>query len=273
MRLDPGIFFGNRVRQCRAAGLSLVVSTYRAGQKLPPHVHENPTFFLLIAGEHRERWRRQDHLQPELTLVFHPTNEPHEAQVGPGGMIGLNIEFDKTWLAQRALLESDLGSWQMLESVWWRLRSLRLLATAAGVGAPEATCFETQLLELLEPLVQWPASESTTARPDWLRRAEEMIHDEFRHTLRLCALAQDIGVHPIHLARVFRKYHHCSVSEYIRALRLAEAGQLILRRQCSLADAAFEAGFCDQAHLCRWFAREFGFTPKNLSSVRRFLQI
>jgi AraC family transcriptional regulator len=78
-------------------------------------------------------------------------------------------------------------------------------------------------------------------------------------------------VHPVYLARVFRRRHGCSVSEYLRALRLEEAGRLVLQG-APLAQAAYAAGFADQAHFTRCFAAAFGFTPTGLWPARASLQ-
>jgi len=126
---------------------------------------------------------------------------------------------------------------------------------------------------LFRSLVKRTFGREKLARPQWLRRAEEFIHGAFRTPIRVHQVACEARVHPVHLARVFRKHHDCSVSEYIRALRLAEAGQLILRREQSIAWSAYESGFTDQAHLCRWFSRLFGFSPRVLLSAAKRLQV
>jgi AraC family transcriptional regulator len=108
-------------------------------------------------------------------------------------------------------------------------------------------------------------------RPAWPRRAEWFIHDAFRTPIRLREVTCEAGVHPIHLARVFRRHHGCSVGEYIRDLRAAEAGRLIVHRDLSIASAACQRGFADQAHLCRCFARLLGFSPRTLRSAGKTL--
>jgi AraC family transcriptional regulator len=145
------------------------------------------------------------------------------------------------------------------------------LFTHAFQSGPDEADLDGEALELLSPLVKRAFGREQLCWPDWLRRAETFIHDAFRTHIRLRDAAREARVHPIHLARVFRQHHGCSVSEYVRALRVAEAGRLILQQTQSIAWAACEAGFADQAHLCRWFSRLFGFSPKTLRSAGRAL--
>lgn len=272
MRLESGQFFGRTLRERSHAGLSLTLSAYQPLQAQPWHVHANPTFFLLISGDHRDQVRHHHHDQPALTLAFHPTAEPHTAAVGPRGMLGLNIEYDKDWLERHGLTESALGGYRTLTTIWSRLSVLRFLATAftqEQVAFPE---LETQTLELLEPLVTGSTAPEPLHIPPWFSSVEALLREQFRSPLSLRTLAQEVAVHPVYLARVFRRCRGCTVSEYVRALRLAEAGRLIVEEGWSLGAAAYESGFADQAHFSRSCHRELGFSPKTLHTVKNALQ-
>ncbi len=74
-------------------------------------------------------------------------------------------------------------------------------------------------------------------------------------------VASAIGVHPAHLARVFRAHYGISVGEYGRRVRLAWAATEIARGHTSLATVATQAGFADQSHFTRLFKRYVGITP------------
>lgn len=273
MKLGPETYLGENLRRRRVGGLSVTFTRYVPGSVEPWHVHANPTLFLLAEGGQRDRSTRTDFTQPVFTLVFHPTTEPHAGHIGPSGMLGVNIEFDTDWLDQHQLREQDLGGYRPLDSVWSRLAAFRFLLAMSRSGPCADADLETSVAELIEPLAGSAAPVATAAAPRWLTRVEEFLYAGFRGSIRLRAAAAEGGVHPMHLARVFRRHRGCSVGEYIRALRLAEAGRLVFQGDCSLADAALEAGFSDQAHLCRWFARELRSTPKALCSAGRFLHL
>jgi AraC family transcriptional regulator len=264
MRLGPSEFFGRTIREHRRAGLLLSLSRYPPGLSQPWHTHANPTLFLLLCGQKCDRSPRQNHDQPPLTFVFHPTSEAHAVEVGPGGTLGLNIECSDSWLARHGLRERDLGGYRTLNSVWYRLRALELLSLAFRPERGAEAELETCLFELLELLVPAGRAAGPAPAPGWLRRGEEFLHDQFRSPITLRAVAREAYVHPVYFARVFRRRHGCSVSAYIRALRLAEAGRLIVQQRRPLAEAACAAGFFDQPHFSRCFSRQFGFSPKVL---------
>jgi AraC family transcriptional regulator len=83
----------------------------------------------------------------------------------------------------------------------------------------------------------------------------------------MAEVAAAAGVHPVHLARVFRKQFGMTVGEYQRRLRLAWAGKELLRGDTDLATLALEAGFADQSHFTRAFRWMTGMTPGELRRV------
>jgi AraC family transcriptional regulator len=87
------------------------------------------------------------------------------------------------------------------------------------------------------------------------------LHDRFRENLRLADIAAEVGVHPVHLARVFRLSYGAPVGSYARGLRLTWAAGRLRDSGDGIAQIALEAGFFDQSHFTRAFKRHFGMTP------------
>jgi AraC family transcriptional regulator len=274
MKLAPGRYFGEILHRRGGEGLAVNLARYRPGREQPFHVHAYPTFFVLVRGQHRDLTRRSDLDQDELALAFHATDEPHASAVGPEGMLGMNLEFEPAWLDRHGLNEKDLGGYRMLDPTpWSQVTLLRLLCAATQTIAASDADLDTHGLELLEPLVRQNAPDESGRPPGWMQRAEEFLHAHFRSSVSLRDAAREAGVHPVYFARTFRLRHGCPVSAYLRLLRLADAGRLILRRDQSLAGAAATAGFADQAHLTRCFKRQFGFTPRVMRAAGAALQL
>ncbi|HWM88665.1 MAG TPA: helix-turn-helix transcriptional regulator, partial [Kofleriaceae bacterium] len=83
------------------------------------------------------------------------------------------------------------------------------------------------------------------------------------------ALAREAGVHPVHLASVFRRFHRQTIGEYLRALRVRQAAELLTRGDTPLAQVAAMLGFADQAHFTRIFGDVVGMTPSAFRGLLR----
>jgi AraC family transcriptional regulator len=73
-------------------------------------------------------------------------------------------------------------------------------------------------------------------------------------------------VHPVTLARAFRRSFGCTVGEYLRRLRIERATEQLAGGDTPLAEIALAAGFADQSHFSNVFRRRTGMSP---SAFRR----
>jgi AraC family transcriptional regulator len=100
--------------------------------------------------------------------------------------------------------------------------------------------------------------------PSWLAEVRAALDAE---SLPIRQLARRAQVHPIHLAREFRRHYGLSPSEHRRRMRLHRAADLLSRRDDSLAAIALEAGFADQAHMSRDMRSGAGVTPSKMRQL------
>lgn len=75
------------------------------------------------------------------------------------------------------------------------------------------------------------------------------------------------GVHPMHLARAYRKCYGRSVNEALRENRLRAATRCLVRTDLPLAEIALTSGFYDRSHFTNMFQRYVGFTPGEYRSL------
>ena len=102
--------------------------------------------------------------------------------------------------------------------------------------------------------------------PDWLKRTRQMLDDDPGRFITYDELASEVGRHPVHVARAFRKHFGDTVGGYQRGLRLSKAQILLLSRRRSMLEIALECGFSSQAHFSRSFKKVFGQTPTEFRS-------
>ncbi len=265
-RLEFGQFYGEVAAEARAGGFSVREMRGRPPKGIPKHTHDSAHFCLVVRGDYVTTTRNHSGRCPGSTLLFHPAGTTHEdhflAPTGSCLMVSLPA----------AALESMGGS---------RLAAHSLAIDDAELAFPGAR----MLRELREPDDLSPLSleglalemvsrvmerrERIRGAPPWLERAREYVHDRAAAPARVGEIAAATGVHPVHLARVFRRRLGLSPGEYLRRVRVRRAMDLLAGTEMGLAAVALQAGFCDQSEMTKAFRREIGATP---STYRRVLR-
>jgi len=97
--------------------------------------------------------------------------------------------------------------------------------------------------------------------PRWLQQAKDLLQAQFTEHLTLAEVAQNVGVHPVHLAQMFHKSYRSTVGDYLRRLRIEYACRELASSETPIVEIALAAGFCDQSHFTRTFKRSTGMAP------------
>lgn len=100
------------------------------------------------------------------------------------------------------------------------------------------------------------------------QRAKGLLESEDGTECSLPELAQACGVEMYALHRAFTRAVGLPPHAYQTHLRLRRA-KALLRAGSSPTEAALEAGFCDQSHLNRHFARLVGLTPAQYAKAHK----
>ncbi len=124
---------------------------------------------------------------------------------------------------------------------------------------------------MTQPAASYDSS-TTSPAPAWLGRVIELIHLNFDQPLSVQGLAREIGIHPIHLSRVFRRIHRISIRDHLRRVRIRFACTRIRQPGIQLADLALSAGFADQSQFTRAFKDVMGVTPGRYRTWLRGLE-
>jgi AraC family transcriptional regulator len=193
------------------------------------------------------------------TLFVRPAGLTHANRIGENGLGFLGIELAPAWSArwdQRPLLPKSPAA---VDGVGAGL-TRKLHREFRWDDGASALVVEGLVLEILGEACR-AASVPETRLPRWLRRARDILHARYRQPPSLTELAGAVGVHPLHLARVFRRGYACTVGEYVRRLRIEFACRALADPRRSLVDIALDAGFADQSQFCRTFKLLLGVTP------------
>jgi len=258
---QPGCFYGEPVKSCAVRGFLLSESTYRAGDRIGHHSHCFPYLSILLRGSYRETYGRRTRDCGPSTVVFHPAGEVHADHfLASGGHI-FRFEIPRfpkgIACSARAALEEPfelIGG-----TVAWL--ATRLYAEFKRPDQYSPLIIEGLVLEILGYSTRRILERHNNQLPPWLLRVQELLRESAVDKLTLSRIARVADVHVVHLARVFRKFHGCTVGEYVRRLRIEYATRELRSLDKSLAQIAIEAGFSDQSHFCRAFKLSTGMSP------------
>lgn len=103
--------------------------------------------------------------------------------------------------------------------------------------------------------------------PRWLKQTREFLDTHFTDNLSCSDIAVSVGVHPVHLAREFRRHYKCTLGEYTRQLRVEFACRELSKADASLVDIALTSGFSSQSHFSTVFKRLTGMSPAHYRSL------
>ena len=232
----------------------VVEKYYQPGSILPKHEHPTEFVSFLLTGGYDEISRKERRTCAAGTVIWHPRTEAHADQFYARGGLLLDLEIDAGWLdeASRSLrLAPRARMYRGGLAYSLGLRLYRALADPASgvedIAVELLSCFFGGMLD--------------RGKPEWFQRAMEMAAEIDDPGLSLTCVARETGVHPVHLARSFRRFSGCTFSDYVSKLRVRRALQLLLVPNHTIADVAFACGFADQAHLSRTFKKTIGLTP------------
>ena len=97
----------------------------------------------------------------------------------------------------------------------------------------------------------------------WCLKLKEILNDNWNINYSLDDLSRILEVHPISISKYFTKYFGCTMSEYVRRLRIVRSLDLIKSSNQSLTEIAHHCGFSDQSHFFRTFKHLTGLNPKS----------
>jgi AraC family transcriptional regulator len=254
--------FPSSVIQTRdVSGFQMMEALYYANTKVSTHSHEQAVFCLALKGRCAEVYGSEVRDYRPLTVQFLPPNETHSLEISSLEVQAFSVEvapqwFDRTREYSLFLDKSVHSRGGMLSRLFMALyKEFRQMDDASPLAV------EGLALEMLAEVSRCQVKVSERKPPRWLAQALDLLREQFSEHLSVGHVATSVGVHPVHLARGFRRFCRCTIGEYIRQLRIEHACHELCKSDASLAAIATAAGFSDQSHFSRTFKRFMDMTP------------
>ena len=254
--LAPGRYFGVASRRLESPHVLATEVVHSASRELPEHDHALAYFCMLVGGHYAEESCGAALEYDTYEVGFHPARTPHRDRVGKEGGRFLCVEIrPELFSGADVRLKPRLAALPGSVSV----QMLRVLRTLRD-GTLDALDLESAAWELCGDASDDGAVVERAA-PRWLARLLAIVEETYAEPLTIRQLARELDLHPVHVAREFRRRHGVTVGEYVNQVRVGAACRAMAARRSSLAQVAHATGFSDHAHFCRVFRRAIGCTP------------
>jgi AraC family transcriptional regulator len=246
-----GAVLGSRV----VASFILTETAYHPKMKLANHAHPTAYFCFILQGSFTEAYGSRSRTGRASTLIFHPYGEIHSDHFHSKTRC-FNLQIDNCLQEQMKGLTqpADFHAGALIHLATKLYREFREMDEVSALA------IEGLALEMIAATTRSIKTSEQTS-PPWLSRALEMLQDNFAERLTVADIAMAVDVHPVHLAREFRRRYRCAIGEYVRELRVEFARRQISTSDAPLSEIALAAGFFDQSHFTRTFKLHTGLSP------------
>jgi AraC family transcriptional regulator len=243
---------GDILRKTSVASFVLTERAYAPDLKLPEHSHQEPDFCFVLTGSFTEISGKQVRYCRPGSLLFHPPGEAHSDHFHTNARC-FSLQFGGCNPSRWQTAVSRQGG---------RLSQLaaRLYCEFCRPDQVSRIMIEGLALQMMAETYR-QTTVSARVAPLWLEEAKNILEEQFSDRPTPGSLATSVGVHPVHLAREFRRFYGCTITGYVMKRRLDFACQEMLNSGASLSEIALAAGFFDQSHFTRTFKAQMGISP------------
>jgi AraC family transcriptional regulator len=263
-------FHGRVLKVLQSGEMRITEIAYHPYLKNPQHSHEYAYIGVTLEGGSTQVCKDRIRSSKPWTVMFHPAGEIHSDQFHERGARELNIEITPANLDRLCERYSDRHGPVEMNGGKAGWLAARLYGEFRLMDQLSLMSIEGLTIELMAEILRHDLKLSPAKPPMWLRQVTELIHDRYTERLTLSDLACAVSVHPVHLAREFRRRVGCTIGQQIRQLRIQQACRLLSQSKQSLAEVALATGFQEQSQFTKTFRNSVGVTPSEYRRLNLF---
>jgi AraC family transcriptional regulator len=261
-----GKFYGSTRKQMRTSAFAFVEVEDLDRTEVPLHTHENAHFLFVLRGRYVALLIDKKQLCSSSATLYYPAGTTHCDHFYTAGerrflTVSIHSETNKKLLEEINFIDYSVA-FKSMEMSWLGGRICRELQTPDSLSSIVLDGMAHELLVYSARSLDKPEK-----APAWLKSAHELINDCCTRAITIAEIAGTVGIHPLHLARTFRRFFGCSPGEYLRKCRIELASNLLLNSKESLAEIALLSGFADQSQFTRSFKQATGITPAKFREI------
>jgi AraC family transcriptional regulator len=244
-----------------SSGLNFSETRYPAGLRMPAHQHGPASFSFVLEGGYTETLGSRERECKPLTSIFHPQCESHSVVFHQSEVRIFRVEFGDGWRGRMRDYLPDFDEPAESSGGLLAFLAMRLYGEIGRHDQWSALAIDGLSLEIIAEIGRMADRLKQASRPHWLEEVREILSSRFIEPPSLAELAESVGIHPVHLAREFRKRFGCATGDYVRRLRIEQACAALTTSEAPITEIALAAGFYDQSHFSNTFKKITGMTP------------
>lgn len=145
--------------------------------------------------------------------------------------------------------------------------------TRVEASADYRPMLDAGMLRLLLQLAQeQQRSQEESSALQHVRRAIRLMHEHAAEEIRISDIAQEIGVAPAYLQRIFRQAKGETMIDYLTRIRIERSKLLLSRTDDSVIEIAVGVGYNSRQHFSRVFSKLVGISPQEYRQNHRNYQ-
>ena len=239
----------------------LIDVSYRGGLHQPEHAHARASITVVLFGSIQERSSAGHAVAGPMAVLLKPVGAVHADRFGPDEVRTIALDLGPALAAAWGLGENAGPARVRTDAPLLAAAVLRLRSNIDG-SEPQLSNALTHIrdeMRLLSP------SDHAGHPPNWIRAVRDELAQPDAPSVE--ALARKWGMHPVSLARAYRRCFGRAPAAHARGARALLAAARIMGSALPLARIAFDLGYADQSHMTRELSALLGWTPGRLRAL------
>ena len=249
--------------------LTLTDTLYSPRLRLYRHAHECACFGFVLAGGFSEQFPVQKLSYAGGAVFFRPPELVHENRVSRAGARCFYLEVSSRWL-------DHIEQYSPLpqQPISFEACTLQKLANCLydqwqDMDDVAPLAIEGLACEMAAQLCRTVRVKREPNPPHWLKQVHDLLRCRFKESLRLVEISREVRMHPVHVAREFRRYFGTTIGQFRRKCRIDFACERLAHSKLPIVEIAFESGFAQQPHFTNVFRKITGLTPHRYRKLYR----
>ena len=123
------------------------------------------------------------------------------------------------------------------------------------------------LHEIIAQCIRWRIASVSENGNSVIRKAKDYIDGNYTdEDISLNKVAENVGLTPTYLSALFKKETKHNFTDYVTALRITRAKELLCCTNKLISEIAYEVGFRDYRYFSQIFKKQTGMTPRQFQN-------